>query len=386
MITADIPRIKIYSDRQFLKSDYPPTVMLYPFWGKGQEDPRHPRTGRYDHYTETGAAFFELTELESADLVVVPVEWQHALKDPAQKQLAIQLIQMARAAGKPAIVFYQSDFDFPLGLKDTWVFRTSLLASRKKSFEVALPGWNEDFVARYFNGRLPLRSKSEQPSVGFCGLSKPLQASWTQKVKELLIDEEKLTGIKIGNLGSVVRARALRVLQNSKLVQTNFMVHQGFIAGAQKKGGHFDFEKFHQVRQYYVQNLVESDYILCCRGLGNFSARFYEVLSSGRIPVFVNTDCALPYNFMLDYKSYMVWVEEREIPYIDQKVAEFHAKLSPQAFIDLQYECRKLWEQYLSPTGFFANFYRHFDHNQQFDLTTSNPQPIFETHPVSSRP
>jgi Exostosin family len=377
MQPTDRPSIKIHSDRQFLKPDYPPTVMLYPFWGKEQEDPRNPRTGRYDHYAETGAAYFEWSSLEAADLVIVPVAWQYALKDSAQKQLAWQLIRRARAAGKPAVVFYQSDFDFPLGLGDTLIFRTSLVASRRQPHEFVLPAWHEDFVPRYFNGQLPLRTKSELPSVGFCGLSKPIEATLTQKLKEWLIDEEKLTGIKIGNLGSVVRARALRVLLNSSLVKTHYMIHPGFIGGAQQKGGRFDFEKFYQVRQDYIQNICDSDYILCCRGLGNFSARFYEVLSSGRIPVFVNTNCALPYDFMLDYKQYMVWVEEREIPYIDQKIAEFHANLSPQAFIDLQYKCRQLWEQYLTPTGFFANFHRHFHPNGQLDQTpTGNPQTL----------
>lgn len=385
-MAPDKPRIKIYSDRQFLKPEYPPTVMLYPFWGKEQEDPRNPRAGRYDHYAETGSDYFELTSLDEADLAIVPVAWQYALKDAEQKQLAVQFIERARAAEKPAVVFYQGDFDFPLGLGNTLVFRTSLLASRRKPYEFVLPAWHEDFMFRYFNGQLPIRSKSEQPSIGFYGLSKPLEATLVQKVKERLIEEEKLTGIKIGNLGSVVRARALRVLLRSSLVKTNCMIYQNFIGGAQKKAGRFDFEQFHQVRQHYVQNVVESDYILCCRGLGNFSVRFYEILSSGRIPIFVNTNCALPYDFMLDYKRYMIWVEEKDIPYIDQKVAEFHARLSPQAFVDLQHECRKLWEQYLSPSGFFANFHRHFDQAHLLNQTAiSSKSPIFETSTVSSR-
>jgi hypothetical protein len=33
---------------------------------------------------------------------------------------------------------------------------------------------------------------------------------------------------------------------------------------------------------------------------------------------------------------------------------------SPPEFVDLQHECRRLWQEWLSPEGFFANFYRHF--------------------------
>ena len=35
--------------------------------------------------------------------------------------------------------------------------------------------------------------------------------------------------------------------------------------------------------------MLASPYILCVRGAGNYSARFYEALALGRIPVLVNT-------------------------------------------------------------------------------------------------
>ena len=98
-----------------------------------------------------------------------------------------------------------------------------------------------------------------------------------------------------------------------------------------------------KARQEYVQNMIESDYILCARGAGNFSYRLYETLSCGRIPVFIDTDCVLPYNFAIEWKKYCVWVNEGELSHIAEKVAEFHSRLSPQEFLDLQSACRRLW-------------------------------------------
>jgi uncharacterized protein YprB with RNaseH-like and TPR domain len=40
--------------------------------------------------------------------------------------------------------------------------------------------------------------------------------------------------------------------------------------------------------------------------------------------------------------------------------AVFHNSLSPQEFLDLQHQCRRIWKKWLSRKGFFANFYRHF--------------------------
>jgi len=87
----------------------------------------------------------------------------------------------------------------------------------------------------------------------------------------------------------------------------------------------------------------------------------YETLSFGRIPIFINTDCVLPYDFAIDWKKYCVWVDESELPFIADKVADFHNALAPQEFEDLQYECRRMWEEWLSPEGFFDNFYRHLE-------------------------
>jgi len=115
------------------------------------------------------------------------------------------------------------------------------------------------------------------------------------------------------------------------------------------------------VRREYVQNIVESDYVVCTRGAGNFSYRLYETLSCGRIPVFVDTDCVLPYDFLVDWREHCVWVEEDDLPQIGERVLEFHEGLGEKEFVELQHHCRRFWEQYISPEGFFSNFHRHFN-------------------------
>jgi hypothetical protein len=107
--------------------------------------------------------------------------------------------------------------------------------------------------------------------------------------------------------------------------------------------------------------MMDSDYVLCSRGFGNYSYRLYESLACGRIPVFVDTDCVLPYDFVIDWKRYCVWVDQSDLDSIPDRVAEFHDDLSPQQFEDLQLECRRLWEKWLAPEGFFAQFARHLD-------------------------
>jgi len=162
-------------------------------------------------------------------------------------------------------------------------------------------------------------------------------------------------------MGRALRTEALRILSQSRAVDTNFIIRDRFWAGAVSADGRADPDKLRQARREYLQNMTDTDYTLCTRGAGNASFRLYETLCCGRIPLFIDTDAVVPYDFSVDWKRYCVWVDQSEIPYIAEKVLEFHNKLSPQDFIDLQHECRKLWEEWLSPEGFFAHFHLHFD-------------------------
>jgi hypothetical protein len=152
------------------------------------------------------------------------------------------------------------------------------------------------------------------------------------------------------------RTEALVAVESDPRLQPNFVLREGFWAGALG-----DTQALMGARGTYVQNMLNSDYVLCVRGIGNFSYRLYETLSVGRIPVFVDTDCVLPLDFEIDWRDYCVWVDESEIRQIGERVLEFHESLRDGEFEDLQRVCRRLWESHISPQGFFASFHRHFE-------------------------
>jgi hypothetical protein len=124
--------------------------------------------------------------------------------------------------------------------------------------------------------------------------------------------------------------------------------------------GDNSFDRMQTARREYVQNIVDSDYVLCARGAGNFSYRLYETLSCGRIPVFVDTDCVLPLEDEIDWRALCVWVDARGVDTIGKRVRSFHERLSPEAFIELQRRARATWEEFLSPLGFVRSLDRRF--------------------------
>jgi hypothetical protein len=351
-------KIKIYSDKRFLPQDGGHVVMLYPFWGKISEDPQDPSSGRFDRYVAMGDTLFEMApSIASASLAVLPAPWEKIRHNVAWRGLSEQFIDEARRAGKETVIFFWDDSSEPVAVNRSLVFRTSLHRSHQRPGEFAMPAWSEDVVAKYMGGHLPLREKRHRPVVGFSGFGR---IRWTWK-NMLHLGASKL-GFRNPEafVGHRLRGRGLGFLKKSRDVETNFIIRDAFYGEAfQVEAGNLALVQ--RFRQEFVQNLMESDYILCVRGNGNFSYRLYETLSCGRIPVFIDTDCVLPYDFAIDWKDYCVWVELQELPHIGEKVAEFHARLSPGDFKELQLRCRDFWQQWLSPEGFFANFYRHLD-------------------------
>lgn len=366
IVPKTVMKLNIFADSRYVPPGVMSVPILAPFLGKTQLETSqlNLQSGRLDNYLTIAHELFKVVNWEEADLAIYPGYWQMC-RFPEAQSLLIELAQKAREKNIPLAVFVGGDLPEDVPVEDAFIFHTSLYHSRRKLNAFAMPALIQDLVSKYLDGKLVIREKRAKPTVGFCGHAPPLSMAWNrEKVKEsvrLGLSYLGVTKLVPERAAHCARVKALLSLQKSKLVNSNFQLrHRSGMVWAygyllpQEKVNH------QQQRKDFINNLVSSDYILCARGYGNYSVRLYEALCCGRIPVFVNTDCVLPYDFSQDWRQYCVWVEEKDLPRIGEKVAEFHNQLSPSEFIDLQYACRNFWQEWLSPEGFFSNFYRHF--------------------------
>ncbi|MBE7382487.1 MAG: exostosin family protein [Leptolyngbya sp. SIO1E4] len=358
-------KIKIFSDQQFLHHDMEPDPIHYPFWLETQNSSKYSWLNLYDKYIDVGHTIFESADIEEADFAVMPPNWRTIRGDSWRSKinqnaehLGIQFSQVVKRANKPLIVFFSGDCsDEDIPMKDAIVFRQSAYCSRFKANDFSLPAFCEDAIEFYFDNQLPVRHKQEKPIVGFCGFLR--SDSFKRKIQTALY--YVITLVTRGRVGvspykgEILRSNAIELLSKSHSVETNFLIRRSQVFFENS-----NLEYKQKVRSEFVQNIIGSDYVLCCRGSGNYSIRLYETLACGRIPIFIDTDCVLPYDFAIDWKKYCVWIDENDLPNIAEKIADFHEKLSAEEFIDLQYNCRKLWKEWLSPEGFYSNLYRHF--------------------------
>src|SRR5690606_32232228 len=227
--------------------------------------------------------------------------------------------------------------------------RPSGYKSKFSTNEYSLPPFITDPLKKYFETiEVITRLYQAKPVVGFCGQA---NASWVNATKEVL--NTTLRNLRFYLSFSVqepqqllstslLRASVIRKLEESTEVSSNFILRKKYRAGVK-----VDKEQ-HQTTLEFYNNLKDSDYVVCVRGAGNFSVRFYETLAMGRIPIFINTDCALPLDDEINWRKHVVWVEYKERHVVVQKLIDFHKTLSKQEFIDLQLANRKLWEERLT--------------------------------------
>ncbi len=337
-------KLKIFSDKKWLPANCNHVIMLYPFWGDIPLSDIDPDKGRFDDYIVGGRDCFEIVNsIIECDLVVLPFEYSF---DNKKRETATNVARLAKENGKKLIVFFNSDSTVEINLEHSIILRTSFFKSKQRSNEKAFPGWSIDFMKKFQGDKSPI-TKRPKVKISYCGYVDKLEESKTGllgKMKSALAPITK----ENESYGSIIRGKAVRALLKDNTIETDFIIRDGFWAQ-----GITDKLK---VRDEYMQNMFSSPYALVTRGAGNFSYRLLEVMSCGRIPVFINTDSVLPMENKINWKKQTVWLEENEIPKIGKVVSDFHNSVSDSYFKELQNQNRKIYEEYLSPTGYFKHF------------------------------
>ena len=265
-----------------------------------------------------GANHIQLTSVEDCDYVLLPFKWRTTELNPIDgRPSAEPYIKLAKDHGKKLLVLFEDDYAGVLNLTpdEGIILRTSFYRSTKKENEFALPVFRCD----RFDGDY-IKKKPDRPAVGFCGFFNS-QAHGTRRY-------------------------ALHRLESDGRIDTDYIIRDYFWAHG--------IDKNTAVSDHY-SNIKRNIFTLCSRGAGNHSMRLYEVLSMGRIPIQVDTDCVYPFENVIDWNDHCVMVPEKDIHNISDFVLDFYNSKSEDELLDMQKTNRKIWEKYLSPLGFIKN-------------------------------
>ena len=297
-------------------------------------------THPYEALADYGAERWRPTSIEDADVVVYALPYY-------DREDTRRVATAARDTGLPCIFFRANDDPTPANPPHGVVYRTSLYRSKRTPRELAVPGFTDDLLAEYGRELIP-RDKQARATVGFCGyVGSRRERIFHHALGALLGNRDKAIGLSL-------RRKALEQLKASTLVDTKFIERTKIWGDALTGATEWDAQRRAQVRHEYLANIVESDYCLSLRGKGNYSFRLYEIFAMGGIPLFVDTDCVLPFEDEIDWKKHCCWVEQSDLQRADEIVSQFHAERSDDDLKQLRLDNRKLWEDYLSDKAIYT--------------------------------
>ena len=328
---------RLFTSREWLEpAEY--VHLLWPEWGASNWHDRY--RDLFTEFLTHGKGLFKLTDdPASADFFLPPCGWQ----DGGSPQ-ALRMADLAARYGRPMLVFYNSDSEESIPIDDAIIFRTSITAANARPNELAWPAWACDVLRTYGTGRVEPRAKTSRPTVGYCGY-----IDYRNVV-------ERMQRTLRGQIApwSKLRGEAVRALQASPDIDAKFVLRRRF-------GGNADAME----REEYAQNMLACDYALVARGRGNFSFRLYEAMSAGAIPVFVDTDCRLPFDDVIPYDELFVWVPASEVSRIADYVLTFHARHDEPSLLMHRRLLRQVFDDFLSPIAFHRQVARRLASRSQ---------------------
>lgn len=291
-----------------------------------------------------------VTNPDDADYLLIPHPYQGVRN--AMDYLGVYE-DLSRKTGKKILVFLYGDSDETVPLKNAIVIRTSQYSYKKRENEIMMPAYSEDLLG----GRpLTIRQKSDQPTVGFCGWSKPRDVKNVigTNLKNVLVhlkalaNRNYLSEIK----GITLRSKSLDALRQTPGIRCNFIERSSY-------SGHRETIKMdpEQSRKEFIANIEGSDFILCAKGDGNFSYRFYETLCMGRIPLLLDTHCCLPLENEISYDDFVCRVPLSDIDSIGVRMKEFYDRCTPEQWEQKQRLAREVFEKQLSAPVFLRRLF-----------------------------
>lgn len=227
-------------------------------------------------------------EIKDAHFILFPYPLECKFYFIPEKKLLTNLINESSSEAK-VVCYIPGDFGFayPPNKKIIYLRHGGFRSKETKqtlTMPVLIRDRFEDFGRTY--------NSSSTPIIGFCGNANNNTKEWLSIIKTYTwINLKRLV------LGSVQfepyfnsaskRLKILNYLERSSENQqykTNFIYRNGYRGNAKN-----DKDRERTTNEYY-QNMVDSTHVLCIRGTGNFSTRYWETIMMGRIPIVIDTD------------------------------------------------------------------------------------------------
>lgn len=321
------------------------TPFLNPWWGNPLSESSLFTKQMFDTYAFNTECYGITDDIQKADMVLAP--YPHVWFCRHDPSFFHECVQVARDSGLPLLVDGTGDVEHPITAENVqvYVLRYGGYRFLPDQGRIQIPLFADDLLERCRGGQLDIRKKGEgKPVVGFAGWA---NLSFKQYMRTIIKEiPVRFHGIfdsryRACTKGVLWRMKAIKLLMHSPLVTFHSHTRSSFSGTSKTAKG-----DMRELREQMVDTIVQSDYALDVRGDANASARLFEILSLGRIPVIVDTERNFPFSNEIDYSSFALIVDFRDINQLPRRIAEFHKNISSERFEQMQRNARATYVNY----------------------------------------
>ncbi|MCC6290737.1 exostosin family protein [Candidatus Nomurabacteria bacterium] len=319
------------------------TPLLNPWWGNPHEEASIFSKLMFDSYSFDTSLYVVTDDVSTAEMVLPPYPHQWFLRHDTE--LFDECVKIASECNLPILIDGLGDIEHPIEVKNAYILRYGGYHFLPERGRIVVPLHVDDLLERCCGGRFDVRKKKVgKPIIGFAGWT---ELSFSQYLRTIIKElPVRLLGVfdtryRACTKGILWRQKTIKILQKSGQVRLNLRTRRSFSASPKTAEG--DMKK---LREEMVDVILQSDYALDVRGDANNSARLFEILSLGRIPIIVDTERNFPFSDKIDYASFAVMIDFRELNNLPSRIAEFHDNISPEHFEQMQKNAREVFVRY----------------------------------------
>ena len=259
-----------------------------------------------------------------ADFIVLPFELGllvNAVGIPLMVRY-LRTLPFFAAHAEKHVYFLRHDDSRPLGVPGV-IFRVGANRFHRDPLTVALPYETEDFgaLADADFAALPF----DTAFVGYVGLT-----DLRQKMADSVRAEPSLAA-KI-------------------VLRRMFFGHVGQNDSPEKQA---------RYRAEYRQSLAETRTILCPRGEGEGSIRFFEAMSAGRVPVLLADEHELPFADQIDYDAFTLRIPQADAARTGEILAAWLKDHPPAELQRMGKLARRAWVEHIDPANLPRQMHRY---------------------------
>ena len=296
---------------------------------------------------------------EAADVIIIPQFLNFYIKNDLL-DIPYNFLSELKEIDKPIWMSVSGDYEFINPFKQVTLFQYSISKSRESAWNAIMPslvsdpykGLNTDFRT------LPFTST---PKVGFCGYAtNSIIETCRSFISKNRIERSIRPYLREVDFyaPALLRYKVLSYFEKIGNLETDFIYRKQYRAGIKHLSR--ANKNAHITTTEYLNNLVDNQYTVCIRGMGNFSIRFYQTLAAGRIPLFIDVDSTFPLRETIEKKDIFPILSIKEKSKWEEQILAFHHR-KMEKFEELQIEIRGFWKDNYGKESFFNQYLKNLN-------------------------